>query len=128
MGTLLLRLSIVSCVDEHVLDANPSVFCKSGCLVVAAVLAPPAVVCFKQYVCNHCSRAAAVATCSLFGPSERLSHSFIFSSVFGTHGDDGQPRHLSERRERDRGEPWVEGGGRQCCGSKKWRWPIRWTI
>ena len=51
--------------------------------MVATVSAPPAVVCFKQYVFHQRSRSAAVATCSLFfGPSATRSHSFIVSSVF----------------------------------------------
>ena len=55
--------------------------CKSGCLVVAMVPAPPAVVCSKWYAFDQCSRSAAVATCSPFGPSARRSHYFTFSSV-----------------------------------------------
>ena len=38
---------------------------------------PPAVVCVKWYVFDQCSRSAALATCSLFGPHARRSHSFI---------------------------------------------------
>ena len=33
------------------------------------VLAPRAVVCYRYYVCDQCSRSVAVATCSLVGPS-----------------------------------------------------------
>ena len=39
--------------------------------------APPAVVCVKWYVFDKRPRSAALATCSLFGPHARRSHSFI---------------------------------------------------
>ena len=49
--------------------------------MVATVSAPPAVVCFKQYVFDHHSHSAAVVTCFLFGLAATGSHSFNFSSV-----------------------------------------------
>ena len=41
-------------------------FCKSGCLSVATVPAPPAVAWFDKYVFDQCSRSAAVATRSFW--------------------------------------------------------------
>ena len=67
-------------VDENALDANlPVAFCKTGCFVVAMVPVPPAVVCFKWCVFDQCSRSAAVATCSLVGPSAKRSQYFTLS-------------------------------------------------
>ena len=56
-------------VADHVLDANLSLFGKSGCLVVAMVSGPPTVVCLTLFDVHQCSRSAVVATCSLSGPS-----------------------------------------------------------
>ena len=49
---------------------------------MATVPAPPAVVCVKWYVSDKRSRSAALATCSLFGPHARRSHSFISLRLF----------------------------------------------
>ena len=46
-----------------------------------ATVPDPPDVCFKKYVFDQCSRSAAVATCSLCGPSARHLHYFIFSAV-----------------------------------------------
>ena len=78
--TLWLRGSVAS-LSTNMFSMPIFRFLQNGILVVATVPAPPAVVCFKSYVGDQCSRCAAIATCSLFGPSARRSHDFTFSSV-----------------------------------------------
>ena len=66
-------------VSETALDATLLFFGKSGCLVVAKVPAPPAVVCFREYVLYvlvlHQSGRVLFLVRSQYGP-----HSFTFSS------------------------------------------------
>ena len=60
------------------------------------VLAPRAVVCFRYYVFDQCSRSVATATCSLVGPSAmsptlslplRFHHVKEESVSIGRHSD-----------------------------------------
>ena len=74
--------------------------CKSGCSTVATVLAPLAVVCFKNNVVDQCSRSADVVTCCHCGPSVRRSHSLTLSSV--TPSDWSACRYQSSHRCRSR--------------------------